>query len=189
MTRWTRWTRWTVLFSLLLVITSLSYLSILMYNANNSSIGSNKWVIHTHDVINNLGELLSTLKDAETGERGYLITGQSDYLEPYNDALKKIDILTRASRAMTVDNEKQQRNFDLLEPLITQRLDQLAEAIKASRDSGFEAARGIVLTNRGKATMDRIRVLVSDMQTEEQQLLAVRLAKAKATSDNRKCRL
>jgi PAS domain S-box-containing protein len=155
-----------------------------MYHANNSSIESNKWVIHTHEVINDLGELLSTLKDAETGERGYLITGQSDYLEPYNDALKKIDILTRSSRVMTVDNEKQQRNFDSLEPLIAQKLDQLAKTIKAQRDSGVEAARGVVLTSKGKATMDKIRVLISDMQTEEQQLLSVRLAKAKATSDN-----
>jgi PAS domain S-box-containing protein len=155
-----------------------------MYHANNSSIESNKWVIHTHEVINNLGELLSTLKDAETGQRGYLITGQSDYLGPYNDALKKIDILTRASRAMTVDNEEQQRNFDLLEPLIAERLNELEEVLNVLRDSGFEVARGVVLTNGGKETMDKIRVLVSDMQKVEQQLLSLRIAKARATSDN-----
>ncbi|MGA2227435.1 MAG: CHASE3 domain-containing protein, partial [Syntrophobacteraceae bacterium] len=124
-----------------------------MYHANDSSKESNKWVIHTYEVINNLVELFSTLKDAETGQRGYLITGQSDYLGPYHNALKKIDILTRASRAMTVDNEKQQRNFDLLEPLIAEKLNELAETIKARRDSGFEAALEIVLTNTGKVTM------------------------------------
>jgi len=155
-----------------------------MYHANDSSKESNKWVIHTYEVINNLVELFSTLKDAETGQRGYLITGQSDYLGPYHNALKKIDILTRASRAMTVDNEKQQRNFDLLEPLIAEKLNELAEVLNALRDSGFETARAIVLTNTGKETMDKIRVLVADMQTEEQQLLSFRIAKAKATSDN-----
>jgi PAS domain S-box-containing protein len=85
---------------------------------------------------------------------------------------------------MTVDNEKQQRNFDLLEPLIAEKLNELAETIKARRDSGFEAALEIVLTNTGKVTMDKIRVLVSDVQTEERQLLSIRLAKAKAASDN-----
>lgn len=64
-------------------------LVIFRFYTGASFVESNKWIIHTHEVINNLDELLSTLKDAETGQRGYLITGLPDYLEPYNDASKK----------------------------------------------------------------------------------------------------
>ncbi len=170
--------------SLIFIIVSLMSLVIFRFYTGASFVESNKWIIHTHEVINNLDELLSTLKDAETGQRGYLITGLPDYLEPYNDASKKIDAMTRASRAMTVDNERQQINFDLLEPLISQKINELEEAIKARRDSGFEAAKGIILTNTGKATMDEMRVLVSDMKTEERQLLSVRNTKATAIFNN-----
>jgi PAS domain S-box-containing protein len=182
--RWTRWTRWAVLLSLIFIIVSLIYLVTLRFSTDDSFAESNKWVIHTYEVINNLDVLLSTLEEAETTQRGYLITGRPDHLELYNAALEKIDILTRASRTMTADNESQQRNFDLLEPLIAQKLNKLAETMNTRRDSGFEAARAIVLTNIGKAVMDKIRVLVADMQAQERQLLSARNIKAKVAFNN-----
>jgi CHASE3 domain sensor protein len=86
----------------------------LSYRSTSTLINRTEWVMHTDRVIAELEATLSTLKDAETGERGYIITGEETYLEPYQAALGQIDRHVQAVRDLTVDNPSQQARIPLL---------------------------------------------------------------------------
>src|ERR1700742_1447230 len=77
----------------------------------NSLLTSNREVAHSSEVMQKFEQLLSTMKDAETGQRGYLLSGQTRYLEPYNGAYKEADRLGVQLRELTSDNPGQQANM------------------------------------------------------------------------------
>src|SRR5919108_1395713 len=74
------------------------------YRATRTLIDNQQWVTHTYQVIGEIEGVLSTLKDAETGERGYIITGSDAYLEPYNAALNQIDSRVQQLEALMANN-------------------------------------------------------------------------------------
>lgn len=128
------------------------------------------WVSHTDEVLYQLGQLLSSLQDAETGQRGYLITGVDRYLEPYTSGAARAEDLRKRVAQLVSDNPRQESRAESLEPLITDKLAELQETIETRRTGDFAAARNIVLTDRGKKAMDRIRQVVQDMTDEETNL-------------------
>ena len=138
------------------------------------------WVAHTHEVLGSLQEVLSQMKDTETGQRGYLITGQARYLEPYHQALEKVHQSIADLRQLTADNPGQQQQLDILYPLVEEKLDELKETIDLRREEGFGPAARVVLTERGKNVMDKVRNVIAVMENEERKLLAERDAQAKA---------
>src|SRR5882757_3030949 len=112
------------------------------------------WVTHTHQVLEGVERLLSGLKDAETGQRGYILTGDEKYLEPYRAARDVIHQSTKTLRELTKDNDNQQRRLDKLEGLVDGndgKLAELQETIEARQDKakGFEVALQIVRTDKG----------------------------------------
>ncbi|MFC7273057.1 methyl-accepting chemotaxis protein [Paractinoplanes rhizophilus] len=131
-------------------------------------------VSHTYQVLEALETITGRLKDAETGQRGFLITGQDGYLAPYEAALAAITGDIDAVAALTKDNADQQQRVAQLRPLVSAKLAELNETIDLRRDKGFEAARAVVLTDKGKAVMDQIRTVLSDMRDAEAGLLSVR---------------
>ena len=134
------------------------------------------WVVHTHVVIDSLDDLLSTIKDAETGQRGYLITGDDNYLKPYQDAAATVDAKVNAFDQLATDNSYQQEHIDRLRTVLKAKLDELAQTIALRKVSGFAAAEGMVSTNLGKENMDSLRSLIGEMRQEEEQLLEDRQA-------------
>jgi signal transduction histidine kinase/DNA-binding response OmpR family regulator/CHASE3 domain sensor protein len=132
-------------------------------------------VAHTHEVIASLQELLSLLKDAETGQRGFLLTGDEKYLSPYTTALKRIDERFAEIQRLTLDNPGQQGRLPTLKDQIQLKLDELEETIDLRRTKGFEAARAVVVTDRGMAAMETIRQKVDALEQEEFSLRARRL--------------
>jgi CHASE3 domain sensor protein len=132
---------------------------------------THRWVAHTHQVMTQIKETLSLLKDAETGQRGYLITGDQRYLEPYESAVKQVHGRFERLREMTADNPAQKARTDRLKGMIDDRLAELDETIQLRRDKGFEASREVVLADRGKKRMDEVRHLMGEMEAEEQGLL------------------
>src|SRR3954447_9325960 len=82
---------------------------------------SEVWVAHTHEVTRQLAELQSLLKDAETGQRGYLVTGDKAYLRPYADALAAVGGVVDGLQELTADNPRQQERIGRLRPLVTAR--------------------------------------------------------------------
>ena len=144
------------------------------------------WVEHTHKVLENLEGVLSDVKDAETGQRGYLLTGVDRYLEPYLSGTAGVHQKITDLRELTKDNPDQQRRLDAIEPLIQDKFDELKQTIELRGDpaKGFEAALAVVKTDKGKKVMDQIRSIVADMENEETTLLKKRSEEAQASAHN-----
>ena len=131
---------------------------------------------HTHEVLVSLDDLLSTTQDAETGQRGYLLTGNDRYLQPYQNAVSAVGSRIEEVASLTKDNPTQQANLGPLKLHIDAKLGELAETIELRRTKGAEAALAVVTTDRGKVEMDAIRTQLDVMRQEENRLRDIRLA-------------
>ena len=163
-----------------LVITFISYQSIFRIVDNTS------WERHTHEVITNVDDLFIDLLNAETGQRGYIITGQNDFLDPYNLALQNIDKNFQIVQELTKDNPIQQKHLSDMRPLIDEKLVSLKENITQRNNQKFSEVSRSVILEKGKATMDSIRTIMTAMKAEELSLLQVRLADTTQTTNTTK---
>jgi len=130
-------------------------------------------VEHSEQEIAALRLLLSAATDAETGERGFIITGQEEYLEPYQAALQSVHSTLAELRRLTADNPLQQRSCDVLEPLVAERLKVLKDGIEVRRRH-FDLAETVVASGKGKRLQDRIREIVAQMEESERGYLQER---------------
>jgi PAS domain S-box-containing protein len=112
---------------------------------------------HTSTVLNSANNFLSDLKDAETGQRGYLITGDEDFLQPYLSVRDTFDARMQALR-QTVQIEKAKEHLDVIGPLMKAELAELAQVIELRRNHNETAAQKIVSSGQGKQLMDSIRL-------------------------------
>jgi signal transduction histidine kinase len=135
---------------------------------------SGQWVAHTHEVIAALEKAFSTLKDGETGVRGYLLAGDRDYLAPYELAKRSIDPGLKYIADLTVDNPVQQDNIKRLASLVHGRFDVLAATLQAAETHGVESRKYLPEMAAGRQVMQRIRELVDLMTAEEERLLEYR---------------
>lgn len=131
---------------------------------------ANNAVEHTLLVRAQTEALMSLLKDAETGERGYIITGQQSYVEPYNDAVTRLPKQVEEFRRLTADDPKQQQNITTFENLAARKMAILRTGIAIRQERGFEAAVDVVASGEGKRVMDAARMVVAQMQAEEDRL-------------------
>jgi len=144
---------------------------------NVDSFGrSDRAIRHTHQVLIALDELLSAIQDAETGQRGYLLTGNYRYLEPYRMAMRDTGALRGKVAALTRDNPTQQENLSSLNRHIDAKLSELAETIELRRTQGIGPALAVVQSDRGKNEMDALRAKLHDMAQEELRLREIRSA-------------
>ncbi|HEX3757513.1 MAG TPA: CHASE3 domain-containing protein, partial [Kofleriaceae bacterium] len=150
------------------VITALTYRAL----AERSDAASA--VNHTNDVEDHLHRFLSGLKDAETGQRGFLLTGAERYLEPYQLAIGDITVELATLRRMTLDNVPQQRRLDMIAPLVDSKLAELQQTIDQRRAGDTAGALAVVQSDRGRVVMDRLRQNVDAMAAAEAALLAQR---------------
>lgn len=149
---------------------TVSYLNIRTYSRDATA------VTRTHEVLLGLSEVLSSMKDAETGQRGYILTGETSYLDPYNAALTNIEEQVLKVEQEVAGNPDQMRRIAPLKSHIAAKLNELSLTIQMRRTAGFQPALDEVLTNRGKADMDAIRSIVDTMDQAETDLRQVRLA-------------
>ncbi|HYA24026.1 MAG TPA: CHASE3 domain-containing protein [Terriglobales bacterium] len=135
---------------------------------------SDFWVDHTREVISTNQQLLSDIRDAQSAERGYIITGDEEYLAPYRSA--SADIPQRAEKLLqlTADNPGQQNRIRSLQGLIAERVTILNDALRQRRESGFDAARAVVLAGRGRTAMKQIQDAGQEIEAEEYRLLEQR---------------
>ena len=130
-------------------------------------------VNHTTDLLGTLQATLSTLLDAETGQRGYLITGNRLYLEPYSSALVRVQRNLQLLRDLTRDNPDQQGRIQAMEPVIAAKLHELQRTIDLQeRDPA--AARQAVMGHLGKNLMDQVRGEIQSMTEAARVRLALR---------------
>ena len=139
-------------------------------------------VNHAHEVVEQLDHLLAEMTDAETGQRGYLITGSVRYLAPYERATARIADTLHAIRVLTADGSAEEERLNRLVPQVASRLAIMRETIDLYDREGLAAARQHVLTDRGKTVMDDIRKLVGEMDRAERMVLLDRGAYAHASA-------
>ena len=155
------------------------------YRSTRVLISNFRWVVHTDEVMMNLERLFSLAQDAETGQRGFVITGKERYLAPYNDALPRVQPgIGEIKKLGSSDNPNQQRRIEILNPLVAGKLAELQTVIDLRRAKGFEPAMREVSTDKGKKTMDGIRSLIGEMEGEERQLLQHRTEESEASAQN-----
>ncbi len=133
------------------------------------------WVQHTWKVISQVEEIMSSAKDAETGNRGFLITGDNDYLAQYKAALKQLPEELDRFKTLTADNASQQVRVQEMRAILDERLSLLQQGINLRRTGERDSVHALVLSGTGKAQMDHLRVLADEMEAEEQRLLAIRV--------------
>ncbi|WP_436532800.1 methyl-accepting chemotaxis protein [Actinoplanes sp. HUAS TT8] len=175
--------RWTLSRKIAVVLAAAGIGLVIIGATGYRSVGSlgdsAAQVDHTYRVLAQIASISSSLKDAETGQRGFLITGEQSYLDPYTQARSDLATEQQSLRGLTSDNPVQQKRLDSLEPLVESKLAELRQTIDLrSGGGGFAAALKVVLAGSGKAVMDDIRTVLSDMQAEEVTLLKARNAAA-----------
>ena len=137
---------------------------------------ADNWVTHTHAVIQGLDRLLSALKDEETGQRGYLLTGEEKYLAPYQAALAQTQTNLADLKQLTQDNVSQQQRLASLQALIVAKEGLIKQTLELRRTQGLPAALELVISDQGMNLMDQIRMQIAVAQDDEARLLQQRAA-------------
>ncbi|GLK56429.1 hypothetical protein GCM10008170_24480 [Methylopila capsulata] len=131
-------------------------------------------VVHTYRVLLAIDRLLSVLQDAETGQRGYVITGDRGYLRPYEAAVAAEPAALAALGDLVADSAEQSERLAAATRVSARKLEELARTTDLRATEGYDAARAAVATDDGKRTMDELRAIVGAMDRAERDLLARR---------------
>ena len=153
-------------------------LGVVGYRSARISLEQARWVVHSQQVLGDVADLFSYLQDAETGQRGYIITGLENFLEHHQTSIALVEEQRKGLVTLTADNPRQQRRLTELESLIRARLSWLQQGIEARRANTFEAAQTIIVSGEGKKVMENIRRLIKEMTVEENGLLKQREVEA-----------
>jgi PAS domain S-box-containing protein len=149
------------------------------YLTTNQLRDNTTWERHTHEVTDTMSRALSLIVDAETGQRGYIITGMPSYLEPYTKSKNQIDEALKRLATLTRDNPAEQAHISAVKSLVKEKFAILDRNIQAREKDGFDRARELVAGGDGKHVMDTIRDRFGKMYSEEEALLTARATMAK----------
>jgi signal transduction histidine kinase/DNA-binding response OmpR family regulator/CHASE3 domain sensor protein len=129
----------------------------------------------THSMLVALDRLFSTVQDAETGQRGYVLTGKDSYLLPYRQAVTAVSERLEGVRTLTEGDPVQANNLADLRPHVEAKLAELAQTVELRRTQGFAPALAAVSTDAGQQEMQAIRRQIDVMKSEEARQRALRL--------------
>lgn len=169
-------------FGFSLAALTLLVIAVFGYQTTEHLVENDRWVTHTTNVREGLARLLSTLTDAETGQRGFVITGKDEFLEPYTRALGEVEHHYSEVRKLTSDNPAQQRRLDAVRPLVDEKLAELRRTVELRRTQGFAATEAVVSAGEGKRFMDDMRRIVTEMDRDEATLLKQRHLEAEKSA-------
>lgn len=149
-------------------------------------VQTSKSAARSHQVIEKLEHILTDITNAETGQRGYVITGEESYLEPYNQAIANINQDIKQLKYLTANNPVARRQIDILEPLVAERLSLIDTTITLRKYRGFESTLKFIRKDQDKPArlMQEIRSIVRELQTQERKLLNQRETSAKSSAKN-----
>jgi len=159
---------WIAAVTVLVANTAVSSINI------NALIYNEELITHTRAVKFELNSLLSDMKDAETGHRGFQITGKGVYLVPFFDGTKAARQRALRLEAITTDNPDQTHDAAKLKELVSFKIDEMGRMLLVHIFQGREVAHQEIGTDRGRLLMDEIRATVARMDSREDQLLAER---------------
>jgi methyl-accepting chemotaxis protein len=164
-----------------LAIVILIFIGMTSYKNISGLLIESKRVTISNEVKTDISSVLSELQDAETGQRGYIITGDDSYLGVYFKGRDSVLIKLKNLQGNITDRNQILR-ADKLKPLIENRLARLEEIIQIRRSKGFAAVGNDEIMGVGKKIMDEIRALLAEMTQVEDNLLIERRAKMEAAS-------
>ncbi len=141
-----------------------------------------RWVVHSLGVRDQLTRVLSLVQSAETGQRGYLLTGQDIYLTPYRMAIEQLPPMLDKTGEQVADNSEQVQNLNRLRVLIRSKLDEMHSTLDAYSTGRKDDALAIVNSDSGYDLMLQIRRAVAAMQAAEDNLLVGRQSAAESSS-------
>lgn len=170
-------------YSASLFLLLITYLVTLLANKQLKERSNN--LEHTYNVLFNLELLLSTVKDAETGVRGFALTRDINFLDPYQHSREKADSIHKELVVLSKENIVQLNRLQELKAELDKRYNMLATSLKYFENGATDStrdARSVQL--QAKRSMNKIRLTVSIMQNEERHLLAKRDMELKSTFSN-----
>lgn len=156
------------------------------YRSISSLTSTSQLVAHTQQVMEHIAEVLSLLKDAETGQRGYVITGDEAFLDPYQAGISSIPNVVKDLRRLTADSPNQQTRLDQAEPLVAAKLAELKQTIELRRKGNLEDTTKVIRMGEGKKQMDDLRTVLGQMENEEREQLKLRTQEVEASANGAK---
>ncbi len=164
-------------------ILTLLVVGVISYHAMAVSSESDRWVRHTHEVLEHLQDLLGSMQGLESSARGFVLTGKESYLETYRASISGTEQEKTIVANLTVDNPTQQRQIPILEGLAARKIQLADTVITLRKTTGLEAAVDAIQNGEGQRIMEDYREVIRQMEDEEQRLLVLRDANAKRTLD------
>ncbi len=159
---------------LIVALAAVIAMAVFTFNVLERQENAADAVLHTYQVIGRLEDILGNITDAETGQRGYLLTGEDAYLEPYQSSSAELPGTLADLETLTLDTPAQRQRLRTLRDLVSTKLQEMGRTIELRRAANLEGALAIVRTDRGQSTMQQLRLLVGDMEDEERAALAAR---------------
>jgi CHASE3 domain sensor protein len=176
----------TVLLAFGSAILVLFVIGAISYRALAVSEESDRWVRHTHEVLEKLQVMSSAVQTTESSYRQFALTGSEHYVELFHEGVLRSEQAETTVRDLTADNATQQRQFVNLDRLSYRRNDFAETIIGLRRAKGSEAAADAIRSGKGQQITDEFNGIVREMQNEEERLLVLRNADAKRRLDQTK---
>jgi PAS domain S-box-containing protein len=161
-----RWLNLVLLFLAVAALLAASFLFIFEIGARASRVADD--LLQRQATVQRLEAIVTTAGDAETGQRGYLLTGDEKYLAPYTNALSQMHSRVSALRQDVAEGFVSREEVDKIDQLISAKLSELAQTVALKRQHRDEEALAIVQTDRGKQLMDEIRNACSQLVLSQQ---------------------
>jgi len=177
-------TRWLLALAISILIAITPILGLLAYRAHLSNDLDCSWVLHSVEVKEQLEHLNSLVKEVETGQRGFLLTGNASFLSPYEKALKEIPGQSQNLAFLISDNPRQVLATTHLRMLIADTLAIAAQSLALAQQGKESDAIQIVKNGQERHLEDEIQARVAEMDEEEDQLLTVRENASAAQAKN-----
>jgi len=166
--------------ALFLAAVLASLVALFVYNHSASLADARRLVGHTHEVIETNQRLMGLVEEAETGERGFLLTEDPDYLAPYRDAIRDLPATQRTLAGLVADNPGQVEHVGQLNTLVDGRIAFLTGRLAQAEHGDVQGARALIRQGGGPVAMRAIREKSRGIDTAEQTLLKARTARAAA---------
>jgi signal transduction histidine kinase len=145
---------------------------------------NNSQVVHTLDVLERIETVRADMTSAESNQRGYLLTGNTQFLEPYEQAIQHVGPMVESLAEVTSDNPEQARNLASLRPAITERIRLLRETVRIRTELGLNALVTGGTLERGRIEMEKLLASISNIEEIEKGLLAARTEQSRQSGIN-----
>jgi signal transduction histidine kinase/DNA-binding response OmpR family regulator len=162
------------------IVLILALIAFAVVKSANGERAEQAWVVHTYEVMDSLHAVSNDTLDAETGQRGFLLTRKTSFLKPLGEARARFNRDLNRFQALTADNPGEQKRAVALRRMMADRFRVLDEGIHISTPSDAAAAGLIALLDQGKAMMDAARMIIATAMEEERRLLDQRIKSRRA---------